>query len=322
MLKAEGLSYVEIGERLGWTYTKVNRCITEGRRRFLRLYEELETGAECERLAPVLASLAAGKASADELLEIRPHLRNCPGCRATVRELHASRLRRVTALLPLGAVVEPVRGLFERFRGPRGSADVGELHPMQRAEQLDEAFRQLHAAEPAVIEGASRVSTTRLNLRGWAEAALQRLQSSDVVLGMHAATSGGGGRVSAIAALIGICVSGVGAGTYCVATALLPDPKPAIRAEAKPSAKRKAAAERAAKRLPSRVSRAATPTPTPAPTRAPRRVRTKPASASHTQAPISPAQAGTQDFSFEQSAAPGPVTPAAAPSTGGSEFEP
>ena len=25
MLKAEGLSYVEIGERLGWTYTKVNR---------------------------------------------------------------------------------------------------------------------------------------------------------------------------------------------------------------------------------------------------------------------------------------------------------
>src|SRR5215204_7820826 len=33
MLKAEGLSYVEIGEQLGWTYTKVNRCITEGRRR-------------------------------------------------------------------------------------------------------------------------------------------------------------------------------------------------------------------------------------------------------------------------------------------------
>src|SRR4051795_13353409 len=65
MLKAEGLSYVEIGERLGCTYTKVNRCITEGRKRSLRLYEELETGAECERLAPVLASLAAGEASAE-----------------------------------------------------------------------------------------------------------------------------------------------------------------------------------------------------------------------------------------------------------------
>ena len=193
----------------------------------------------------MLASLAAGEASAEELLDIRPHLRNCAGCRATVRALHASRLRRVTALLPLGAVVEPVRGLFERLRGPRGSADVGELHPMQRAEQLDEAFRQLHAVDPELVEGATRASTARLNLRGWVEAALQRLQSSDVALGVHAAASSGGGRVASIAALIGVCVSGVGAGTYCVATALLPDPKPAIRAEAKPSAKRKAAAARA-----------------------------------------------------------------------------
>ena len=247
MLKAEGLSYVEIGERLGWTYTKVNRCITEGRQRFMRLYEELETGAECERLAPVLASLAAGEASGEELLEIRPHLRNCAGCRATVRALHASRLRRVTALLPLGAVVEPVRGLFERLRGPRGSsADVGELHPMERQSS---STRRSGSCTRSSRQPSRDASTTRLNLRGWVEAALQRLQSSDVVLGVHTAASSGGGRVASIAALIGVCVSGVGAGTYCVATALLPDPKPAIRAEAKPSAKRKAAAaERAARR--------------------------------------------------------------------------
>ena len=31
MLKAQGLSYQEIGRRFGWTYTKVNRSITEGR---------------------------------------------------------------------------------------------------------------------------------------------------------------------------------------------------------------------------------------------------------------------------------------------------
>jgi RNA polymerase sigma factor (sigma-70 family) len=295
MLKAEGLSYVEIGERLGWTYTKVNRCITEGRKRFLRLYEELETGAECERLAPVLASLAAGEASAEQLLDIRPHLRNCAGCRATVRALHASRLRRVTALLPLGAVVEPVRGLLERFRGAHHSADVGELHPMQRAEQLDEAFRQL----PAVAESASRASTARLNLRGWVEAGLQRLQSSDVALGVHAAASSGGGRVASIAALIGVCVSGVGAGTYCVATALLPDPKPAIRAEAKPS---KHVKRRAAKRT-------STPAPDTSNVRLARAQSTATPSAS-AQAPKPrtrrtasrqpPAQAA--EFSFETSA--------------------
>jgi RNA polymerase sigma factor (sigma-70 family) len=316
MLKAEGLSYVEIGERLGWTYTKVNRCITEGRKRFMRLYEELETGAECERLAPVLASLAAGEASADELLDIRPHLRNCAGCRATVRALHASRLRRVTALLPLGAVVEPVRGLFERFRGGHGTkADaVGELHPMQRAEQLDEAFRQLDAADVSTV---SQASTARLNLRGWVEAALQRLQSNDIVLGVHAAASSGGGRVASIAALIGMCVSGVGAGTYCVATALLPDPKPAIRAEAKPrktestkhksrsvSPRRTAAPSTSAApvrvRKPSRTP-AATPTPTSRQKRSPTR------------------QTATQDeFSFESTGAGRPPARSGAGSSTGS----
>ena len=115
----------------------------------------------------------------------------------------------------------------------------------------------------------------------------------------------------------------MGAGTYCVATALLPDPKPAIRSEAK-AAKRKAA-EKKLVRLPAPASRAAVadadtaagPNGPPHVTRRPR-----PAAKSHEQAPISPAQAGTQDFSFEQAADPAPATPAAAPSTGGGEFEP
>ena len=42
--QAQGLSYVEIAEALGWTYTKVNRCITEGRARFLDTYARIEAG--------------------------------------------------------------------------------------------------------------------------------------------------------------------------------------------------------------------------------------------------------------------------------------
>ena len=38
LLKAEGLSYQEIGRHFGWTYTKVNRSITEGRARFLKAF--------------------------------------------------------------------------------------------------------------------------------------------------------------------------------------------------------------------------------------------------------------------------------------------
>jgi RNA polymerase sigma factor (sigma-70 family) len=329
MLKAQGLSYVEIGERLGWTYTKVNRCITEGRRRFMRLYEELETGAECERLAPTLLALVSGTATSDALLDLRPHLRNCAACRATVRDLHASKLRRLSSFLPLGALIEPARALIERFRGP-DVEQVGELRPMERSEQLDEAFRRINSGEaaiqpvaPSAVETASGLSGARVNLRGWLETALQRLQSSDVAMGVHTATSGGGGRITSVAALIGICLSGAGAGTYCVATALLPDPKPAIRAEAKP---KKHTASRDAKlvRLPSPASKAVNSSATPAPARRsrPARVTSRSTPRSHEQAPISPAQAATQEFSFEQASEPGPVTPAAAPATGGGEFEP
>ena len=61
LLKAEGLSYLEIGEHCGWSYTKVNRALTEGRKRFLKAYRAIEAGDECERFAPVLLQLAAGR---------------------------------------------------------------------------------------------------------------------------------------------------------------------------------------------------------------------------------------------------------------------
>jgi RNA polymerase sigma factor (sigma-70 family) len=86
-LKASGRSYAEIADQLGWTYTKVNRCITEGRRSFLDRYATIEAGAECERWAPVLSAMIDGEAAPGDLAEARPHLRNCASCRATVRAL-------------------------------------------------------------------------------------------------------------------------------------------------------------------------------------------------------------------------------------------
>ncbi|HWT22659.1 MAG TPA: sigma-70 family RNA polymerase sigma factor [Solirubrobacteraceae bacterium] len=101
LLKADGLSYAEIGDRMGWTYTKVNRCLAEGRKRFFELYAEIEAGEACERVAPALASLARGHAGAATLVELRPHLRHCGPCRATVRTMHEHGRR--AALTPSAA---------------------------------------------------------------------------------------------------------------------------------------------------------------------------------------------------------------------------
>src|SRR4051794_228472 len=100
LLKAEGLSYDEIGRRFGWTYTKVNRSIAEGRKRFLKVYRGIEAGEACERYQPVLDALAGGTATSAQVLAIRPHLRHCAACRATVRSMRFSRTRRIALLAP------------------------------------------------------------------------------------------------------------------------------------------------------------------------------------------------------------------------------
>ncbi|HEY7077252.1 MAG TPA: sigma-70 family RNA polymerase sigma factor [Solirubrobacteraceae bacterium] len=99
LLKAQGYTYREIGEITGWTYTKVNRCLTEGRRAFLRRVAGIEAGSECERLAPLLSALADGEASADQLATLRPHLKTCLSCRAALREFRSAPTR-VAALAP------------------------------------------------------------------------------------------------------------------------------------------------------------------------------------------------------------------------------
>ncbi len=86
--QAAGRTYSQIAERSGWTQTKVNRCLVEGRRRFAARKTAIDTGEECERWRAALAALVSGKASARELSAVRPHLRNCQACQAHVRGLY------------------------------------------------------------------------------------------------------------------------------------------------------------------------------------------------------------------------------------------
>lgn len=97
-LRAQGHSYSEIQVMTGWSYTKVNRCMTEGRRSFLERYADIESGAECERWLPVISAMVDDEASPDDVADLRPHLRNCPACRATLKALRESST-------PLGAVL-------------------------------------------------------------------------------------------------------------------------------------------------------------------------------------------------------------------------
>jgi RNA polymerase sigma factor (sigma-70 family) len=161
LLKAEGYSYKEICRLTGWTYTKVNRCLTEGRKAFLARVAGIEGGRECERLAPLISRLADGEAGAAELRSLRPHLRGCLACRARLRDFRAAPAR-VAALAPAAAVVDhgSVRGWLESLIGAaqHKAAAVGER--AHAASELAAGQKMAAvAASAAALGGGGAVAT-------------------------------------------------------------------------------------------------------------------------------------------------------------------
>ena len=109
MLLASGLSYREIASTKGWTYTKVNRLITEGRRAFRRGAAEIEAGAACTRWSPTLTRIADGEATEAERAQMEPHLQRCTACRAALRADRESR-RSLGLLIPGVAAADGLDG--------------------------------------------------------------------------------------------------------------------------------------------------------------------------------------------------------------------
>ena len=104
LLRAEGHSYAEIQASTGWSYTKVDRCLKEGRKSFVGHVHGIETGAECAHLEPLLSAFADGEARATEMLRLRRHLRSCAGCRATVGHYRGAPRELAAIAPPLVAV--------------------------------------------------------------------------------------------------------------------------------------------------------------------------------------------------------------------------
>jgi RNA polymerase sigma factor (sigma-70 family) len=127
-LLAEGYSYKEIGEITGFSQTKINRCLAEGRERFRRLLSRSEDGSRCEELRPLLSAFCDGEAGSQVSAALREHLRACAGCRATLRAYRAapSAAAALAPVLPLSRSLfdrahDALAGLSGRFGGGAGS---------------------------------------------------------------------------------------------------------------------------------------------------------------------------------------------------------
>lgn len=112
-LRAEGYSYEEIGELTGFSQTKINRVLVEGRERFRELVASSEDGTRCRQLRPLLSAFCDGETSPAEGEIVREHLRACAGCRSTMRAYREAP-RIVLGLAPL---VPLWRSLLGRLHG-------------------------------------------------------------------------------------------------------------------------------------------------------------------------------------------------------------
>lgn len=110
VLRAAGMDYPEICEITGFSYAKVNRCLSEGRKAIRVHVGLVDAGAECTRLFSTLSLIADDQVSSELRADADIHLAHCLYCQATLRELRDAP-DRLAAILPLGFAATQAHGI-------------------------------------------------------------------------------------------------------------------------------------------------------------------------------------------------------------------
>jgi RNA polymerase sigma factor (sigma-70 family) len=81
MRELEGLSYREIGDRLGLSRPAVESTLFRARKRLTEEYDELVSGARCLRIQAIIASAGAGAVGVRDSRRLARHVAHCQPCR-------------------------------------------------------------------------------------------------------------------------------------------------------------------------------------------------------------------------------------------------
>jgi RNA polymerase sigma factor (sigma-70 family) len=170
MRELEGLSYREIGERLGMTRPAVESTLFRARRRLTEEYEQLVTGERCQRVQGIIATAAAGGLGARDKRRLARHVSYCQPCLKHARMsglsgedlVHTPLRQKIAALLPIPAFL----------KAKLGGAD-GDVSSMAAWSH------QASALDPGVVSS-------------WGKAAATAATVVVAGIGAGAATQGGG----------------------------------------------------------------------------------------------------------------------------------
>jgi RNA polymerase sigma factor (sigma-70 family) len=115
MRELEGLSYRQIGERLGMSRPSVESTLFRARRRLSEEYEELVSGERCRRIQAIITGATGGRVGTRDERKMARHVSYCQPCRraAFAAGFDADALtpkrtarEKIAALLPLPAFLK------------------------------------------------------------------------------------------------------------------------------------------------------------------------------------------------------------------------
>jgi RNA polymerase sigma factor (sigma-70 family) len=147
----EGLSYREIGDRMGMSRPAVESTLFRARRRLTEEYDDLVSGARCMRIQSIIAMAAEGSLGARETRRLSRHVSHCQPCRreAMAAGLDAAilthvPLRKRAAAKVAGLLPFPV---FDRWRANAAA------HAPALSEGLSGGWGKLATAAAVVAAG-------------------------------------------------------------------------------------------------------------------------------------------------------------------------
>src|SRR5215208_4962144 len=149
MRELEGLSYREIGDRLGLSRPAVESTLFRARKRLTEEYDELVSGARCLRIQSLIATAAESRLGTRESRRLSRHVAYCQPCR---REAMAAGLdAAILTHVPLRKrAAQKVAGLlpfpiFERWLAQAPAV----------SEQVSGGWGKLATAAAVVVAGVS-----------------------------------------------------------------------------------------------------------------------------------------------------------------------
>jgi RNA polymerase sigma factor (sigma-70 family) len=117
----EGLSYREIGEKMGMSRPAVESTLFRARRRLTEEYDELASGERCQRVQSIIANAGRGRLGARDTRRLARHVAHCQPCRrqaveagvdsALVASVPRRRAERIAAVFPFPLFFRGRRGL-------------------------------------------------------------------------------------------------------------------------------------------------------------------------------------------------------------------